>query len=104
MSVKAQINKSESGVSYFFQCIFAAVWLASLGSAMGVVYSTFVTRESVRELENLHGAAIELKVVSGQYQLERSALGAYARIESIAKADLHMAAPSALDTVLVARE
>ena len=91
-------------VSGFLQCLFGFVWLASLASAFGVVYSTFMTRESVRELEQLRSVAVELKVVSGQYQLERSSLGAYARVESIAKSDLSMSLPSAVDTVLVVRE
>lgn len=88
----------------FFQCVFIALWMASLASALAVVYSTFKTRESVRTLESLRSSAIELKVVSGKYQLEKSTLGAYARIESIAKSDLSMLSPSADQTVLVVRE
>lgn len=101
---EAHVVDEHNKVSRFFQCAFGALWLVCLASALGVVYSTFMTRESVRELENLRSVAIELKVVSGQYQLERSSLGAYARIESIAKDDLSMSEPVAVETVLVARE
>jgi len=95
---------SKQQVGRFFKCSFMLVWLACLVSAFGVIYSTFTTRESVRELENLRRTAVDLRVESGKYQLEKSTLGAFSRVESIASQNLNMAAPEPMKTVLVVRE
>jgi len=97
-------NTNVVAVSRFFKFGFVALWLACLVSAFGVIHSTFTTREAVRNLESLRRVAIDLKVESGKYQLERSTLGAFSRVESIATESLRMSAPQPVKTVLVVRE
>lgn len=97
-------NNIKKKGSHFFTSLFICTWVFSLGSAFGVVYSTFETRNSVQTLESLRRQAVELKVVAGQYQLERSALASYPRVESLAKTELSMRRPQTEETVLMVRE
>lgn len=86
-----------------FSVLFFACWILCVCSAFGVVYSTFETRKATQELEELRREAAGLKVVSGQYLLEQSSLGAYSRVETIATKKLRMLRPGPEHTVLVAR-
>ena len=87
----------------WFPMVFFSCWLVSLFSAFGIVHSTFETRKATQELEELRREATALKVVSGQYLLEQSSLGAYSRVEKIATKTLKMTLPGPDQTVLVAR-
>jgi len=40
---EAHVVDEHNKVSRFFQCAFGALWLVCLASALGVVYSTFMT-------------------------------------------------------------
>ena len=80
------------------------LWCLCLLTAFGVVYSTFESRQSIQALEELRREAIGLKVSAGKYQLEKSSLGAYPRIETIALKKLNMLLPESAETVLVIRE
>jgi cell division protein FtsL len=84
--------------------VFVCMWLFCLGSAFGVVFSTFETRQSMQELERLKTEEANLRVVSGQYQLEKSTLGSYPRVENLARGELDMTAPKNTETVLIYRE
>ena len=83
-------------------CFF--LWMFCLGSALAVVYSTYESRLAIQGLEELRREAIGLKISAGQYQLERSALASYPRVETIAVEQLSMGSPNRSDTVLVVRE
>lgn len=83
---------------------FVCLWLLSLGTALSVVFSTFESRQSIHALETLRREAVELKVSAGQFRLEKSALAAYPRIESVAKEKLHMSVPETQSTILIVRE
>jgi len=83
---------------------FVGLWLFCLGSAFGVVYSTFQTRCSVQELESLRRIETGLRAESGQLQLEKSSLDSFPRVQSIAQEKLHMRSPESGDTVLVVRK
>ena len=100
----SNVLSQEGRTNLFFLCCFCVVWALCLVSAIAVVYTTYKTRELTRELEALRAEAIDLRVTSGQYQLERSALGSYSRVETIAKENLQMSSPQAEDTVLVVKE
>ncbi len=80
------------------------LWAVSLISALAVVYSTYQSRQAVQALESLRREAIGLKVSQGRFELEKSALGAYPRVESIAQEKLEMRSPPTAQTVLVTRE
>lgn len=79
------------------------LWLAVLASAMGVVYSTHQTRQLTNELARAQAESAQLQEVWGQYLLERSAWGAYARVESLAKDKLNMQPPAAEAIIVVAQ-
>ncbi|WP_096085341.1 cell division protein FtsL [Agaribacterium haliotis] len=80
---------------------FVVLWLSTLVSGLAVVYSTYMSRIQVQELESLRREASALKVSAGQYQLEMSSLASYSRIESVAYERLKMQAPLPEHTVLV---
>lgn len=77
------------------------VWLSSVASAMGVVYSTYESRKATQKLEELRREANGLRVMSGKYLLEKSSWSAYSRVEEIAVNDLKMVVPDNESTVLV---
>ena len=81
--------------------VVVVLWIFCLGSAMGVVYSTYESRKSTQRLEVLRREASGLKVVSGQFLLEKSSWSAYSRIEKVAQADLKMVVPESKETILV---
>lgn len=97
------IKQSQQGVS-LFSLVFTLLWLASVVTAMGVVYSTYQSRKATQELESLRIEASGLQIMSGQYLLEKSSWSAYSRVEQIAAKQLKMVAPEPDKTVLVYRK
>lgn len=83
--------------------LIAFLWLAVIGSALGVVASTQVVRRDVNELETLRREASQLQVQWGQYLLEQSTWAAYGRVENAARSELNMTAPTPDDIVMVTR-
>ncbi len=79
------------------------LWVGVVVSSLGVVYSTYETRQSIRYLENLRREAASLQVTSGKYLLEKSTLAAYTRVESEAKNALDMKIPSFESLIMVRR-
>jgi len=67
--------------------------LLVLVSAMGVVYAKFASRKLFVELEGLRGQVVAEEVEWGRLLLERSTLAAHARVERIARDDLHLRQP-----------
>jgi cell division protein FtsL len=74
--------------------IVAFLWLASVASALGVVYESHLARRATANLENSRRELNALQVESGQLSLEKSSMAAYARVESVAGEQLHMVNPS----------
>lgn len=103
MSKVQQNTIHSSSPKRVFSLCMLTCWIFCVGSAFGVVYSTFESRKATHELEELRREAAGLKVISGQFLLEQSSLAAYSRVESIAKQQLGMFDPSAEQTVLVVR-
>lgn len=66
-----------------------------------VVYSSYEARQATQKLEALKREAAGLRIESGRYALEESALTSYARVERIAKNELDMMPPQKSDTVLI---
>ena len=80
-----------------------ALWLLVIVSAMGVVYSTYLTRHLTQNYEALRRENSQLRVLAGQLQLERSSWAAYSRIEQIATEELAMSLPKSDETMLIVR-
>jgi len=78
--------------------------LCCVVTAIGVVYSTYLSRKATQELEVLRRESTGLQVESGRYLLEKSTWAAYARIEDIATKKLKMQVPESEKTVLVYKE
>lgn len=103
-AVEATQKIREPQGSIFFNLLFLVLWLVTVASAMGVVYSTYQSRKATQELESLRIEASGLQIMSGQYLLEKSSLSAYSRVEDIAIKQLKMVAPEPEKTVLVYRK
>jgi cell division protein FtsL len=82
--------------------VCGGLWVAALASAMGVVYSTFETRQATQQLEELRREAGALQVESGMFLLEKSSLAAYTRVEAEAESKLGMEVP-ALESLQMVR-
>ena len=83
--------------------VVAALWVAVVLSALTVVYSTHKSRVLTNQLAEAEAEAAQLKVQRGQFLLERSAWGAYSRVESLAADKLAMGLPEAAEIVVVER-
>ncbi len=94
------VKKRSTGKAIFSFSV-VILWLASVGSAMGVVYSTYESRKATQKLEELRREASGLRVVSGQFLLEKSSWSAYSRVEKVAVDELGMMQPKTDKTVLV---
>ncbi|HZF25991.1 MAG TPA: cell division protein FtsL [Steroidobacteraceae bacterium] len=70
------------------------LWLATLGSAAGVVYSKHRSRDLFVELETLNTERDRLEMEWGQLQLEQSAWSTHAFVERVANARLKMSIPA----------
>ena len=81
--------------------LLACLWLAVIVSALAVVYSGYLVRQATDELESLRHRGSELKIISGQYQLEESTWANYARVEKLAVESLGMSVPSTEGMVMV---
>ncbi len=97
-------NKREQKGKAIFPLLVVVLWLSSVGSAMGVVYSTYESRKATQQLEELRREAAGLQVVSGQLLLERSSWSAYSRVEKVALEELNMMIPAVEKTVLVVKK
>lgn len=73
--------------------ILPAVWLATLGSAAGAIYSKHRSRELFLELEKLNRQRDALEIEWGRLQLEQSAWSTHAFVERVATSRLKMVAP-----------
>jgi cell division protein FtsL len=81
--------------------IVAALWLAVLGSALGVVYGKQEARNRFNELQNLTNKRDDLNIEWGQLQLEQSTWATHGRVEQVAHDDLGMITPQATDLRIV---
>ncbi len=79
----------------------AALWLAVLGSSLGVVYAKQEARSRFNELQQLVKARDDLDIEWGQLQLEQSTWATHGRVERLARDELHMVIPQASDLRIV---
>ena len=73
--------------------LLGVLWLAVLGSAMGVVLVSHLCRQLYSELAVLEQQANEHQVEWGQYLLEQSSWASLSRIEQVARENLGLRAP-----------
>lgn len=72
-----------------------------VGSALGVIYSSYKARQLVAEFQQLQDQRNAYQEEWGQLLLEQSTLGAFSRVEQLAGKELKMAVPSPEQTVMV---
>lgn len=82
-------------------CGFVVLLLAVTASAMGVVWSTHLSRHLLNELQGLERERNALQVEWGRLLLEQSSLVAQGRIEDLAAARLDMKVPAMENVVVV---
>lgn len=82
--------------------VVPALWLLTLGSAAGAIYSKHRARELFLELERLNRARDELEIDWGRLQLEQSAWSTHAFVESVATQKLKMTTPRPAEIEVVA--
>jgi cell division protein FtsL len=91
----------EQGKAYKSVVMVVVLWGLVLVSALAVVASTHATRQRLHDLEVLRKQSTQLQVAWGQYLLERSAWGAYSRIEREAVEQLRMQVPAGDSLIMV---
>jgi cell division protein FtsL len=79
----------------------AALWVAVLGSALGVVYGKQQARNRFNELQKHTTQRDDLDIEWGQLQLEQSTWATHGRVERVAHDDLGMVNPQASDLRIV---
>jgi cell division protein FtsL len=84
-----------------WRLVVAALGLALLGSALGVIYGKHEARNRFNDLQRLTRERDELDIEWGQLQLEQSTWATNGRVESVARDDLHMIIPQATDLRIV---
>ena len=88
--------------SLFGLFCFLVLLLSVMGSALGVVITTFQTRHRLAELESLRAEARDMQVLWGQYLVEKSTWASYSRVHEIATTALSMQTPQA-DQIRIVR-
>jgi cell division protein FtsL len=84
-----------------WRLLVAALWVAVLGSSLGVVYAKHEARSRFNELQKLTKARDDLDIEWGQLQLEQSTWATHGRVERLAHDELHMIIPQAGDLRIV---
>ena len=84
-----------------WRLVVAALGLALLASALGVVYAKHEARSRFVELQRLTKERDNLDIEWGQLQLEQSTWAANGRVEGVARDTLHMVTPQAADLRIV---
>lgn len=79
----------------------AVLWVAVLGSSLGVVYAKHAARSKFNELQKLTQQRDDLDIEWGQLQLEQSTWATHGRVERVARDELRMVIPQASDLRIV---
>ena len=75
--------------------------LVAIASALGVIYSSYQSRQLFSELQQLDRQAVQLDEEWGRLLLEQSTWASHSRIEQLAKSKLNMVVPDASSTIVV---
>jgi cell division protein FtsL len=82
---------------------FVLLLLATVTSAIGVVYARHESRRLFVQLEKLQGERDDLDFEFGRLQLEQATWAETNRIEQIARGQLGMLSPGPAETVITKR-
>lgn len=81
--------------------LVAVLLVLVVGSALGVIYSSYKSRQLFAELQTLNRESIHLEEEWGRLLLEQSTWASHSRIERVARSELKMVVPEAGDIVVV---
>lgn len=81
--------------------VLSLVFMATLASAIALVYSKHLNRKLFVELQQLKREVGELNTEWGQLQLEQSAWSDHGRIERVAREKLSMVMPAADEVIFI---
>jgi cell division protein FtsL len=84
-----------------WRLLVAALWVAVLGTSLGVIYAKHEARNRFYELQQLIGVRDDLDIEWGQLQIEQSTLARHGRVEQAARDQLRMTIPQASDLRIV---
>ncbi len=79
----------------------AALWVAVLASALGVVLAKHESRMLFSQLQQLNAERDRLDIEWGQLQIEQSTWAAHGRVEQLAREELSMAIPTPPEVQIV---
>lgn len=88
-------------ISTFGFVCFILLLVSVMGTALGIIVSTFENRRYLGELESLRHEARDMQVLWGQYLVEKSTWADYARIHALAEQGLQMQRPNTNEMVIV---
>ncbi|MFA7552647.1 MAG: cell division protein FtsL [Spongiibacteraceae bacterium] len=77
------------------------VLLLLVTSALGVIYSSYKSRQLFSQLQQHSSETVRLEEQWGRLLLEQSTWASHSRIEALAKTELNMVAPSPEATIVV---
>lgn len=86
-------QQKDMEISLFGLFCLVLLVLSVMGTALGVIISTFENRRHLAELETLRADARDMQVLWGQYLVEKSTWAEYGRIHDMALNGLEMQAP-----------
>ncbi|ARN76379.1 cell division protein FtsL [Oceanicoccus sagamiensis] len=78
------------------------VLLLVIASALGVIYSSYKSRQLFSDLQQQNREAVRLEEEWGRLLLEQSTWASHARVERMAKSELKMVVP-APETIIVVK-
>jgi cell division protein FtsL len=84
-----------------WRALVAVLWVAVLGSSLGVIYAKHEARNRFYELQQLTRARDDLDIEWGQLQIEQSTLARHGRVEQAARDQLRMTIPQTGDLRIV---
>ena len=84
-----------------WRALVIVLWVAVLGSSLGVIYAKHEARNRFNELQQLTQQRDDLDIEWGQLQLEQSTWATHGRVERVARDDLRMVIPQASDLRIV---
>jgi cell division protein FtsL len=83
-----------------WRLVVAILWVAVLGSALGVVFGKQEARNRFNQLQKLTNQRDDLDIEWGQLQLEQSTWATHARVEQVARS-MNMDTPQVADVRIV---
>lgn len=100
---EAVVNASTNAEQTKLLIVSLLVLLLVVASALGVIYSSYKSRQLFSDLQQQNRQAVQLEEDWGRLLLEQSTWASHARIERLAKSELTMVVPAPAATIVVKR-